>query len=292
MAATERELELLDNYLGNRMGGQEKSTFERALESDPALKKEFEFQQQLINGIRRKRALELKKSLSEIAVPAGAGSTWATKASLAVIAGAVALSVYFGLRKSEPENTPAINSQQQTQTSEQPKEQPALTQPQEPASQTTENAVANKETAKPSGKEQATETPAPVTHPKPDVFDPSQELENEASESTPRINEENTSTETSSGTISSSSIIVETDNSNKKLNFHYQFKDGKLFLYGSFEKNLYEILEFFSNNKRTVFLFYNSNYYLLNEKQTKPAALKAIADPVLLKKLKEYREGN
>jgi hypothetical protein len=289
--ATERELELLDNYLGNRMGSQERSAFERALESDPTLKKEFDFQQQLINGIRRERALELKKSLSEIAVPASAGGTWATKASLVVIAGAVALSVYFGLRKSEPENTTVTNSQQQTQSSDQPKEQPVLTQPQAPASETTDNAVVNKEIVKPSGKEQVTETTASVTHPKPDVFDPSQELENEASESTPRI-EENTNTETSSGTVSSSSIIVETDNSNKKLNFHYQFKDGKLFLYGSFEKNLYEILEFFSNNKRTVFLFYNSNYYLLNEKQTKPAALKPIADPVLLKKLTEYREGN
>jgi hypothetical protein len=77
----------------------------------------------------------------------------------------------------------------------------------------------------------------------------------------------------------------------KKYNFHYQFKDDKLYLYGSFEKNLYEIMEFFSGNKRTMFLFYKDNYYLLNEEDQTVKALAPIKDQALLEKLRDYRKN-
>jgi hypothetical protein len=89
--------------------------------------------------------------------------------------------------------------------------------------------------------------------------------------------------------VSNSSMQVETDNANKKFDFHYAFSDNKLLLYGSFGKDLYTILEFFNNNKRTVFLHYNSNYYLLDESVEKPTPLKALNDPVLIQKLREYK---
>ena len=87
-----------------------------------------------------------------------------------------------------------------------------------------------------------------------------------------------------------SSIAVETE-VDKRYNFHYQFRDNKLFLYGSFEKNFYEIMEFFSNNKRTMFLYYKDNYYLLSDADQKVKPLSPINDAALLKKLRDYR-GN
>ncbi|MEO5977632.1 MAG: hypothetical protein ABIS36_18055, partial [Chryseolinea sp.] len=62
-------------------------------------------------------------------------------------------------------------------------------------------------------------------------------------------------------------------------------------LYGVFEKNLYEIMEFFSNNKRTMFLYYKDNYYLLNEDDNNVKRLTPIKDETLLKKLQDYRAG-
>jgi hypothetical protein len=76
---------------------------------------------------------------------------------------------------------------------------------------------------------------------------------------------------------------------NKKYNYHYQFKDGKLFLYGPFEKELYEIMEFFNEEKRTLFLYHNENYYLLKDNSTSLKPLNPIQDTELLNKLKEYR---
>ena len=74
----------------------------------------------------------------------------------------------------------------------------------------------------------------------------------------------------------------------KKHGFHYQFSQGKLLLYGPFDKNLYEILEVHGDN-RSLFLFFRENYYLLNEKESQITPLKAISDGELIKRLREYR---
>ncbi|HTF18863.1 MAG TPA: hypothetical protein VK658_12365, partial [Chryseolinea sp.] len=93
------------------------------------------------------------------------------------------------------------------------------------------------------------------------------------------------------GVVTTPSIAIEAgiNGNNGKYNFHYQFKDNKLFLYGVFEKNLYELMEFFSNNKRTLFLYYKNNYYLLNEDDNKIKRLAPISDPAMVRKLKDYR---
>jgi hypothetical protein len=117
------------------------------------------------------------------------------------------------------------------------------------------------------------------------VFEPSEET---------KSSEPTTASDSGKGTagvVSTPSIAIEAgiNGNNGKYNFHYQFKDNKLFLYGVFEKNLYELMEFFSNNKRTLFLYYKENYYLLNEDDNKIKRLAPISDPALLKKLKDYR---
>ena len=87
------------------------------------------------------------------------------------------------------------------------------------------------------------------------------------------------------------SIAVEVDSENKKYDFHYQFAQDKLVLYGPFEKNLYEIMEFISEDKRTVFLYYQDRFYFLKDDTEKLKPLGAIQDPALIKKLKEYRRN-
>src|SRR5690606_25220997 len=135
--------------------------------------------------------------------------------------------------------------------------------------------------------QEETETAPKVSPPiQPDVtpYDPTRELE------TPNGRPEPLSDPGEPHTVESS-IVVEVVDTGKRNDFHYQFKDGKLYLLGSFEKDLYEIMEFFNDdNKRTVFLYYNSAFYLLDEPRREPTPLTAISDPELLQKLRKYRD--
>ena len=62
-------------------------------------------------------------------------------------------------------------------------------------------------------------------------------------------------------------------------------------LYGPFEQNLYEIMEFIGEEKRTVFLYYQDNFYLLKDDTEKLKPLGVIHDQALIRKLKEYRKN-
>ncbi|MFM8912646.1 MAG: hypothetical protein ACKOE6_07000, partial [Flammeovirgaceae bacterium] len=118
--------------------------------------------------------------------------------------------------------------------------------------------------------------------PKLDVVDPTEELvENTGAE-------KNNAVSNNRGQVSVLHIAVETDAANKKYSFHYQFAQGKLHLYGDFDKGLYEILEV-NGDSRAVFMFYKELFYVLDEKQTAITKLEPIKDKALISKLKEYR---
>jgi hypothetical protein len=121
-----------------------------------------------------------------------------------------------------------------------------------------------------------------VQKPTLQVSDPSAELESNETK------EESNTEANRLANISATNVDVEIDSSNKKYDFHYQFASNKLMLYGSFDKSLYELIEINGENA-ALFLFYKEQYFLLDQKQEKIVALKAIKDAGLIKKLKEYR---
>jgi hypothetical protein len=306
--ALERDFDLLDDYLANRLQGEKKEAFEKQLESDPELKREQQLQQKLIEGIKNARIAELKAMMNNTVVPPiqGGQAAWLTKvAAWLVVAGAMSAGIYFYFHQDDKEKENTAEEPVTNKAIEQPKEiaqnmQPAV----EENKATVENkseSIANetptvkkdektkrKNVAKPNPTAAQPQETEVADRQKPDAFDPTGEIETSSSAPEndavrPKNNE---------AKIVASSIEVTTDNTNKKYSFHYQFKNGKLFLYGSFEQNLYEIMEFFSGSKRTLFLFYKDNYYLLNEDNEKIKSLEAINDPVLQDKLKEYRANN
>ena len=303
--ASEKDLELLDLYVSNRLTAADKAAFEQKLASDASLNNEFKLQQKMVERIRDARIRELKTMFNS--VPASAlepsGTSIATQVTLWVaVVGAIGAGVYLYLRDSSEDQPIAQQKEVVTTT-------PNATEPQESDSQEEapkqESPLASSEdkertdtttpAAAPSTGEKTEESASPQAQndaktgeepkgPAPlDIFDPTEENEGANEKATP---ESKTSESTP---LHKSSIVVEVDNSNKKYNFHYQFKNGKLYLFGAFEKNLYEIMEFFSGNKRTVFLFYKDNYYLLSEENDTIKPLSAINDPNLLQKLKDYR---
>ncbi len=279
----EKDLEIMDNYLANRLSGAERNAFENKLEADPALRSEYTSQQSIIEGIKKARIAELKNIMNNTPVPPAVGGSALTlkvAASILVI-GAIGFGVYwFANEENEipaevevTENTnPIAPTPSETEIEDQQNPEP---EPTEAESEVTAHKEENRKANKP-------KTTPKAKQPKLDVFDPTKEVdEDQAVEVVaPIIPVEKQK---------ASSLVVETDNTQKKYNFHYQFQDGKLILLGAFDTTLYEILEFFTEDKHTIFLYYTGKYYLLDENKAKPTPLHEITDNNLLKKLDAYR---
>jgi hypothetical protein len=291
--ALEKDFEQLDAYLAGRLNPTERQAFENKLKTDSGLKSEFELQQQLVEGVKKARIAELKAMMNNVPVPALHGTETATVVSQialwAVVAGIVATGIYFYVQPNENEkktdNTEVV---QPTEQKNDVKEEVVTTPDQQSESLREEAPVVSDEKA--SSENKPLKSPASPkkksesvsTEPAIEVYDPTQETEELS------IQLEEGKTPTLSKTPS---IAVEVDTENKKYDFHYQFKDNKLTLFGPFEKNLYEIMEFFNQDKRTMFLYYQGNFYLLKDDSESMKPLGLIQDAALIKKLKEYRKN-
>lgn len=296
--ASERELELLDDYLRNKLSAQEKSAFEDVLKNDAGLQKELRVQQRMIDGLRQARVAELKQMLNNVPVSTapshGVGSSMLGKAAAWIVVAALVgggLYIYFN-SESEPAAMVSADSTALvpvTVPSDRSATLPAeKIEPPVAERDVTDATVSSQPSSTPTtevDKSAGIRKPDSVAPAARNVFEPSEEGKNADS---------NTVVDAGKGTagvITTPSIAIEAgvNGNNGKYNFHYQFKDNKLLLYGVFEKNLYELMEFFSNNKRTLFLYYKDNYYLLNDEDSKVKRLAPISDQALLKKLKDYR---
>lgn len=282
--ASENEIKLVDDYLANRLSGQEKAAFEQQLQGNPELQQEVKFQQELIQGIRQARVAELKAILNNVPVPpvnVGPASVAVKVISSLAVVGVVSTALYFYFDQEQTEQ--ATPAEEQTEQSV-----PTKT-PEVPV--TSEEGVTSSESGKPVGspgeEKPVQKETAPVVQPKLEVYNP--EAEAEANQL--QAQKEQAQLEIISRAFVTSSIEVKTEKSTRKYGFHYMFKDNKLVLFGSFEDNLYEILEFIAGNQRAVVLYYNNLYYLLDLDKTAPTQLVPIKDKALLTKLKQYR-GN
>jgi len=68
--------------------------------------------------------------------------------------------------------------------------------------------------------------------------------------------------------------------------FHYSYKDNKLFLYGDFKDIPYEILALNTAESTRLFLKYDSSFYRINQSQTEIIPLEPIKNQDLIRELK------
>jgi len=284
--ASERDLELLDDYIRERLSNADRAAFEQKLSGDTALQRELKVQQRIADGLRKARTAQLKTMLSNVpvaAVPTTA-SILAKVAGGLVFTGLVVTGVYFYATRNEsaPSQEPVeqitpgtIDSASADTNNSISPESVTPTPEDRPDTETTKLA------------EKTTSTPATSPDAKIKAYNPADDQN--AADGTTNVPQAGV-TETNASARTSPVAVV--DNTNVKYTFHYQFKEGKLILYGAFEKNLYEILEIFSDNKRTSFLYYKTNYYLLDEQGEDVKSLLPIKDETLLVKLREYRKNH
>src|SRR5688500_1565734 len=97
--SSEKDFNLLDDYIGNRLKGEAKEAFEAKLKIDSDLNNEFRIQQQIVESIRKTRVAELKAKLNNIPAsaipPEGTSNVLWIGAASAVI---VAAGLYFYLK--------------------------------------------------------------------------------------------------------------------------------------------------------------------------------------------------
>jgi hypothetical protein len=67
--------------------------------------------------------------------------------------------------------------------------------------------------------------------------------------------------------------------------YHYRYFNNKLYLYGNFDQEPYEIVELNNKGDRQLFLSYKNNTYVIEQNVTETAQLKKLNDKMLTKEL-------
>ncbi|HNP19071.1 MAG TPA: hypothetical protein PKL31_11590 [Fulvivirga sp.] len=276
--------ELVNAYFDGEMNEGERSDFLNRVSQDTELKKEFQFQSEIVEGIKSSRVSQLKARLDN--VPVGGGYSFGI-GKMAFIGGVIILSglsyLYISnvnneLPMAEPKAIDDAYDELITQADEAVVSDEKSTLPEVKNTQKTIDSK-NKVQA-----EKNTIASAPQIN-KPNTVEPLELIEEANDEfDVPEsgLNENNAS--------SLSTIDIEVDNSKKKYSFHYQLKEGRLFLYGSFDKGLYEILEFNSPDGKILYLYYKDKYYGLRKNQSEITPLVEITEGSLISKLETARK--
>ena len=272
--ASERDIELLDDYLSNRLSEPGRKSFEERLNSDPELRQQFEQQQYIVHGIRHARATELKAMLNNITVSAAGAEPSSTAIKLITTlfaAGLTATVLYFYAEHRNEEVQSAAESIQESVQEVIPPAETRSTQDSAYGQQGSE-LLKNDETSTEKPANSATTPGQSVTPTMEAVLQKEREL-----------------IAVVSRTFVTSSTEVVTERGDDHYTFHYAFRDKRLVLFGAFRKNEYQILEFITDKDHIFFLDYNQNYYLLDENTSTPTPLTPIQDPGLRQKLREFR---
>ena len=300
MGKTYNHSNLVQAYFDNEMSAEERVDFEQLIDRDPNLQEEFNLQKDIIEGIRHYRKAELKAHLSTI--PTG-GIVWTTPLRWAVFGGsAVGLSTlaYFLLFPPLPSSYSEVNlgdgvvldltdnsavpaRPMVPHTPEEIAYAPEVeaTQPEpKPVQQSTVIAITETRTANNDAVAETPKLEAP-TRTIPEY--PSQpEFVSEGPE------------ENLPGSIffeqNREEYNVEVEYMHtRKYDFHYQFYNNKLYLYGDFEGQLYEIIEYNNQDGREFYLFFNQTYHKIDQGQREITELTAIENDALIQQLNRAR---
>lgn len=271
--AEERDFELLDDYLTNRLSEQERSAFEHKLQADPDMQHEYALQKRLIQGIKDARVAELKGMLNQVAIPGNTGNGLGTKILIGtVITVLIAAAGYWYFTRDN------VNIEQPKTLSQQPAEleKPAIESPAQVTPQQKPSVSAERPTAEP----EKNQTSAGTEHSKPSLAKRPDPLQ--APAGTPGADGSRRAD------IRNASLAVENVH-NSEYSFHYQISADKLRLYGAFEEDQYSVLDFENNGKRQLALRYKDNFYLLEPDANEIQRLEPVTDPTLLEMLQTHR---
>jgi hypothetical protein len=284
--------QLVGSYLDNEMSAKQRADFENQLQSNPELKQELQFQQEIINGVKDFRRLELKARLDNVPVYTPVYQTIAFKAvAVVAITAGIGFGGYYLLNRGNESAQEKVELTFNDSTPAEIEEViPALPQanPTDDSSITagltgSETSITpDEKTRKTSKKEKSTNA---VTTVKPNVTTPKVETFTDDEFESEEIGALNPQSNESIAEPLSEAIEVATIK-DKKNKFHYKFYENKLYLLGTFDDMPYEIIEINSKSGKKFYLYYKENFYRLQSDQLKPTPLERIENDSLVNELK------
>ena len=281
--ANERNLELLDDYIANRMSDTDRSAFEQKLNADPNLHQEYVLQERLIRGIKDARVAQLKSMLNQVPVPSQSpGNAIASKVVIGTVVTLMIAAAAYWFVKTDQNEAPQESPQQ---TEQHLSEDNALS----PASEDPGEVIGKEE--EPVIKEQQVQetdknqTSAGTEHSKPSLAKKPDPL------AAPTAKDKTEETVNGDAAAAKIPVSIERQSPNDAYNFHYQYRDGKITLYGPFEGSDYQVIEMPVSGKRAAFLYYGSRYYSLENGNTEIKPLIPVGDAGVVRKLEEHRRS-
>jgi hypothetical protein len=301
-----------DLYLRGELDASTKALYEQHLEADPAMKADLEFQETLTQGLGvAKRRAELKSMLQQTPVSAGFSFLQSGLAqwSAAAISAAVVVGTLWYINQPSSTNqdaSPAVAVQSATSQATTSPSVPTLPAPE--ASSVLEEPLAAAEPAASQVSHADPVSPQPKVH---QAQQPSVKRANQASDQTSTFDEPSAESKAPAGSemisgvgdnmnspsvlpknnAESASAVSETIlKTDPAYQMHYQFVDGKLYLYGKFNKGLYEVIDLSGKNGKRSFLYYQETYYQVLPGTSKITALEQTADKSIVASLDKLRK--
>lgn len=296
--------ERIGSYLEGSMSPDEMMAFENQLHTDPLLKSEFELQQDIVGSLKDFRKSQLKARLDRVPVSMGPTALVGVKAAaVIVLSGIIGLGTYLYFNNTNDGNmltvqeelveeaaveeifsNPEIFTEPATETleSEVPEVVESAAEPQKVASRASSDHHEIADVAKKSETPKETPKKEEITQPvvnSPQVMDPQMEegiSEEDLEIPSPALAQKEL--------VNNPMVEIETGKKEEGL-FHYQYYSGKLYLYGDFRENPYEILELNSANGKRLYMFYNDKYYQILDNQMDITPLEVLLDHEIIGKL-------
>lgn len=298
----------IEAYLAGNLGAADKLALEEGMMKDPLLKNEVELQNDIIESLKNSRKIQLKNRLNNIDVStATTGVSSAVKIAASFITvGIIGAGVYYlsviSSNKHKENVTVVLNENVQAPTikgeensanqnsNTNPESSTIIYQDNRTSASEQNNTDAQKATA--SNKTTTGNTSSAVNN-RNNV--PSASAESRvpngviAETETDRLSRDMTINipdgaigETNVG--KAEDIDVNISDKDKK-EFSYQYYNNKLFLYGDFNEQPYNLFEINSPKSKHLYLFFDGKYYELKSNQTKVTRLKEVKDASVLKHL-------
>jgi hypothetical protein len=275
---------LFDNYFQGKMDPAEQVEFEIQLHNDPLMQGEFELQKDIVNAIQESRRQDIKARLDQIKVGGTQPFNFVNIAASVTLATIVSVGSYlYFSNKADNDITKIDLTSSVKQTYQLDDTMPSIPEAMVDRNET-EEILAIEQTPQVTTRTEA-EVMEPVAVIVPNIEMPTVP-ENFEDVNSLEIEDDLANNTQGFDNIRNSEVpSFEIENKFKEDLFHYQFYDGKLYLYGDFKNTPYNIIELKSDNKRRVFLNHLNTYYLLSLSQKEMAPLVEIKDSTLIKEL-------
>lgn len=293
--------EFFDKYLKGKLSENERMAFEKKVEQDPLLHSELKLQKEIYVALGETRKAALKSRLDQVPVN-NAGWFNMSGAKIAAVIGSVLVMTtvsyfYINSKTTDSMEAQVVEIDPSYASPKISEEDMAVAVPSPNIEQVPNSAEISNNTTKETEslsvaadvkpKREVTATKNKEKDLFPEIRRP--DLNISFAEETQKINYEDFEAPKKqiieSMTFDDSKVDIETV-FHERYNFHYQFEDHKLYLYGNFGDTLYKIIALNSDKGKQLFLEFNEHFYAIDHQQAAIAPLQLIEDTALLKELK------